>query len=165
MMKVLPQSSLWPFLGHLSDIRLEKQRGPEGCLCHRWLGQGSKIPLKRLCLTPFSPGSIVAGLLPSREPASTTFLCFVGFVLGFVFLHLLIKAIRKNKQAIRRQIYTNGKKAGSYFLVFIHVSTLTQDRSNWQWCFHLMFPSHTCIFHVKLNEDEDWDSSVGVLLR
>ena len=25
--KMLPQSTLWPFLGHLSDIRLEKQRG------------------------------------------------------------------------------------------------------------------------------------------
>lgn len=126
--RMLPQSSLWPFLGHLSDIRLEKQRGPEGgCLCHRWLGQGSKIPLKRLCLTPFS--WVHRGWPSAQQKAKhLTFLCFGGFVLGFVFLHLLIKNNQKKKKQSENKFTHKMARNGSYFLVFIHVSTLTQDR-------------------------------------
>lgn len=104
--RMLPQSSLWPFLGHLSDIRLEKQRGPEGgCLCHRWLGQGSKIPLKRLCLTPFS--WVHRGWPSAQQKAKhLTFLCFGGFVLGFVFLHLLIKNNQKKKNNQKTNLHT-----------------------------------------------------------
>lgn len=163
--RMLPQSSLWPFLGHLSDIRLEKQRGPEGVVyvTGDW-DKDQRFPW-RGCVLPLSPGSIVAGLLPSRRQSIWLFCVLSGLFLALYFSISSLKTIRKNKQTIRRQIYTQNGKKRKLFPSLHSRFYINTGQSNWQWCFHLMFPSHTCIFHVKLNEDEDWDSSVGVLLR
>lgn len=139
---MLPQSSLWPFLGHLSDIRLENSGGPEGVVCHRWLGQGSKIPLKRLCLTPFS--WVHRGWPSAQQKAKhLTFLKFCRVCSGFVFLHLLIKNNQKKQTNNQKtNLHTKWQENGSHFLVFIHVSTLTQDRVTGNDVSILCFQSH-----------------------
>lgn len=126
--RMLPQSSLWPFLGHLSDIRLEKQRGPEGVVYvpGDW-DKDQRFPW-RGCVLPLSPGSIVAGLLPSRRQSIWLFCVLSGLLLALYFSISSLKTIRKKNKQSEDKFTHKMARNGSYFLVFIHVSTLTQDR-------------------------------------
>lgn len=158
--RMLPQSSLWPFLGYLSDIRLPKQQGPEGrgavYVTDDW-NKDQRFPW-RGCVLPLSPGSIVAGLLPSRRQSIWLFCVLAGL---FLALYFSISSLK----TIRRQIYIQSGKKRKLFPSLhscFYINTGQRSQSNWQWCFHLMFPNHMYFSSVQCSTVK-WRLRLGLI--
>lgn len=117
--RVLPWSSFWSSLGHRSDIRLKKLRNLY--FSNIW-NKDQKFP-RQGCVLPFSPGPVMAGLLPSRRWSVWLFCILTGLLLALYFFSSSLKTTR-------RQIYIqNGQKWGQFSILHSLPYISTKQRS------------------------------------